>query len=955
MNKLKWFSKNAINNSEEFSYKDGFVYTDNLSEQLDSATVVLPFIEKKQFEPFDIIELYDDRFGYKTMLIDNVDEMQVEVGVNKYDYTLSLMSLTKSLERITLPNISVTRRATGIPKTLQQVIEELLEDYSPKILTENGYERLYTIPTYSELNIACPDLQMSKPTLREAIDRVLSVIYCISKVNENHEIELFDINQKNNPIVLETTPEINYRDETQSTIDYASELENQYNNVTPNKNLLLKNYTLITEYIGFRNESKAVIDSNSVELYTNKPIYLIKSVKLIGSIHHHPIIDPEYADYIYEEQDMTDYVYEEQEFNVLPFDKKRVSVYYSRGSKRITGWNNESGWWIFNETVKERMIDEFFGGGVIGHPGVDVKDWIHDIMFKIEYYAQDESIRGKSGKYLPETNENNAIIDNPSEAFVDIQRQGELFNQKVNRLGNRAKVMTGRFTDYSRIPVLGDYYGDYIVMNRELAFYDNFINVKLTLTQDFVNINYFTGINARRRSWQIVSAGEAFDKQLLDKWFCEFSFNIKSDYDNTSPGISAEYLLNVFTYTSKPILHSIVETPHTAKTYQQVMDERGLTEPAEPFSSTDNFNFLELDLSSYISGNSLLFNFQFFDNFSAALSLSKQDTGGTSQNYNRYVDENGENTSYTCILINELQTNPDTSLLIDHTYLVSNGVDQPAEAQWLVLQNYSALKPRLAIDNLNNLDKIYEKTIYNHKDNREKININVQFEFCSDTKDIVIGRKFLERQNAVSTLSSSNADISSGKPVATQYTQQIFEPGTETPAGWKGYGTLEVPELRYVENVRDITITGDSRNTVSYSNGVFTYEVYIDSTLFPLLPYIGVISYKYNYGSYKVYISPEKYKYGDQTLKANSILCDSYNIDTYADTQRTARLEIMADTHEGINGESIAIVDADNKLILAVNQHFENETRFEVTCYLNLLRTRDRKVYLDKTLKHFNS
>ena len=36
-----------------------------------------------------------------------------------------------------------------------------------------------------------------------------------------------------------------------------------------------------------------------------------------------------------------------------------------------------------------------------------------------------------------------------------------------------------------------------------------------------------------------------------------------------------------------------------------------------------------------------------------------------------------------------------------------------------------------------------------HKDNREEIKVTNQIEFCSDTKDIVFGKKFLERQKAI--------------------------------------------------------------------------------------------------------------------------------------------------------------------------------------------------------------
>ena len=73
------------------------------------------------------------------------------------------------------------------------------------------------------------------------------------------------------------------------------------------------------------------------------------------------------------------------------------------------------------------------------------------------------------------------------------------------------------------------------------------------------------------------------------------------------------------------------------------------------------------------------------------------------------------------------------------------------------LINYSRAKPRLYwTDDYNSslkkaIDLNNNNYLVNHKDSREKIGINVQFEICSDSNNIIIGHKFIEYQQMIAT------------------------------------------------------------------------------------------------------------------------------------------------------------------------------------------------------------
>lgn len=87
----------------------GIVRDKNLSEQLDSATVVLTNVSNMNIEPYDLIQLTNESGNAENWLIANVNKDYVTYNAPfKFDYTLDLMSLTKRLETISLPSMSIT-------------------------------------------------------------------------------------------------------------------------------------------------------------------------------------------------------------------------------------------------------------------------------------------------------------------------------------------------------------------------------------------------------------------------------------------------------------------------------------------------------------------------------------------------------------------------------------------------------------------------------------------------------------------------------------------------------------------------------------------------------------------------------------------------------------------------------------------------------------------------------
>ena len=912
--KLVWFNKSG--GTEIFNIKDGLTYVDNLSEELDSATVVLQFVDKCDFESFDLVEIQYQTGERKTMLINDFIENIVSFNPLKYEYTINLMSKTKELERTILPNISITKIKNGTSKDLGVVIDELLEDYSPKILLNNTFEQKYRL-AQRPIGL-CPDMQMTKPTLRNTIDIVLSTKNSICYLDEDNYVNFIDINERHNEINVDY--HYNYQPGNESANDYATELENNYNNVVPNDIEGINNQSIVTEFIGFRNYDEVILDDNNIKLVTKNQIYDLVSVKVCGRIDidytgngyeftlqmiyngQTYYVDLEPSGY-YFEIDITDSIVESQDYNIKDYETKKGLAYYTRGSNTIdavlynkisvferyivlinmitNSINKNPSNFFYTGNIKQQFINQIpnfdetlvesikFGtrqtlsGADFSEKQITNRElFFNDTnaytlsnslrntsMFKITYQAQVENLRSKTGKYLRERNSNNVINDNPSEAYVDIKQQGDLFRQKVNRLGNRAKHLIGRFAidEYNKIPQLGDYIGDFVLMHRELQYYDNFILFNGVLTENFVNINYFTGINARKRSWNVVSQGEAFDKQLLDKWFCEFNFEQITDKADQT------YEL---TYLADNLLAYNLMTAITGKTDGVFIKHVFIK---NQYTGTGDYTWVELDLSSYISGNSLLFNFSCYDNYSIGFAFKEDQTGvvgGTAQTFVKYVDDNGFNNTYNVVLVNsEFPEGWRWETFLNNGDKVVSG--QASGDSYNIMKYASGRKPRIRITANDELDFKqtycnYVTTINNHKDSREKIGFNIQFEFCSANKNIIIGEAFMKR--------------------------------------------------------------------------------------------LKFISFYSNLG-YKIYTSDKTYKITETSFK-QGILDNNATITINKNNQLTCSCDITL-TNTDFN--SIAICDNSNKLILAINT-----TSQSLKLWLNLIRTRDRRIFTNRNLKNWN-
>ena len=398
---------------------------------------------------------------------------------------------------------------------------------------------------------------------------------------------------------------------------------------------------------------EALMGTNNIKIITQHPIYNIRKLILHyrGQQHSSPILSESW--YTYESLDITKRVKEKADFDTLknksaddftavnPDEYKIFNLSFSIGGNEIDGFGNSYGdfwtgtaWTITN--VIEAVKNPDAQGNVV--PIFDssyhtyVINDIREILFEIEYDSVDENAI-HVGRYLPLARTGvNRLFDNQETSYCDLKHQSFFEYSKINRLSNKILQVTGTYFDPTDIPQLGDQIGDYILFQREIQYCDDQINFVGYLTPNYILRDWFTGLNSKRRSWQIVSGNEASLRNDVYKFYLELSFSRKEDVIDELEQYSDLTIANLI----EGLIGSLAgHSGYDAIKYAlvQTIDKNGEI-------IQNNGGYYVVELFKELEGKSICFNFGFDDNFYAGSYIEKDSSKYIETNY-KYADKNG--------------------------------------------------------------------------------------------------------------------------------------------------------------------------------------------------------------------------------------------------------------------------------------------------------------------------
>lgn len=803
---------NDYSSAKAFDIVEGSVIKKCKNETLDSATIIVSQLYSKlEIEPLDKVLLIDENgiMPNTYFVVDDYVETQINFKIPTYQYNITLCSETKRLETIMLPNLKITQ-VWGNPRSVGYYLRQYLREYGRKVRIQiggvastNQWTSLWTFDN-SVLTkydaIQCPEMQWNQPTLREVLNDLMMVADCIPVVRDN-VIYAMDLTEVGNDIT--NSPTINYVQRSQSSADYISELQIELQNVTSPRKTGIVNYVTKSEYISFT-ANEPLITSDNILLKTTYPIYKIKSLKMcfFPDMKYETLKDSQgqvdtLEDCFFVEQDLTNIIVDGISENIVlekkEFDTKEIiyrlnlfqsiplkdyykyqntCLYYVRGSNEIHNWSKLTDQVLFEdiyllEELKKKVADNLKTIVLRNAPRVDTsklskasvadaKEY-YDTFFKIEYETLDGA-KALISKGIAPSNER-IVQDNQTNSYVDSDNMGILEYMKANRLGNQQLMINARCVKNDTLIQLSDIYEDSIIYQIEYQVYKNHIEVNALATKDYILRNYFTGVKAKIRSWKIADGSEALQRHDLIKYYFEFSYKIKDEIDIELDhyNVDITYLLKSFSEVqNKPIVYGALKTYSGDNSYP---------------SNTNVSQYYQIECVSRIVGNSITFSFGLSDNYyvDKYINIKKNDlewyvlggthinikesalvNGGIPTQYYTYADANGEFDRGELYLLDGLNFN--NGEIIDPAL----GDEIPRKGDYGLTFVANQFAKPLINENAFTTDNLRLKIPFNfHKDNNEIFKLTTQFEFCSDTNEIVFTKNFVNHQQAIANAQSS--------------------------------------------------------------------------------------------------------------------------------------------------------------------------------------------------------
>lgn len=614
---------NVTINGNQVNFKYGITIKDILNQDLNTGVLILPNSDEIDIEPFDLVEITYETIKQLKFYVGTISsKISKFEGVKKYTYDIGLVSLTTKLQRIILPNRSITQSLDGTQdKTIKTIIQEYLSVYAPELTLST--------PLIQKLGLTiAPEQQWNRPTLFEVLNDLLKPLGSVVTMSDVNIISYLDLDEEGNQINEDL---INNYEITQDLSEYSSEIEIDAQNVYSRSSISKTPENYVAKTI-----EQGLLTTENHQIVLNKPIFEIKKVFVTF-----PYID---TNNIWQKYtlDITNRVVNKKVWDTFypsnsalrVFDtptKKyaRNYLHFEEGKNTIDGLNFSEEDWLGILTVDFKAIDNVIYHELYELGQNDILSFVSTFFngylfkrasFKVEYLTND-NILFRVKKDIQPRNKS-VLISSQVSPIVDSKNLGKQQQEFVNRVGNRQMMITGRYSNYDDIPNLKDYIEDFVLVEREIQFNGGHYNFKGILSEHYSKDNMFEGINSERKYFSIKSPNEA----LISNHLTIIDFEL-SDQDLSHSGWEAEtetYCVESFGIKDRYIQGAIVSTDETTTIYPN--------------------NELLLETTSHAIGKSIIVTMQMTDNFNTHYKLGQEFIFLTDQQqmeYIPYVDDNG--------------------------------------------------------------------------------------------------------------------------------------------------------------------------------------------------------------------------------------------------------------------------------------------------------------------------
>ena len=410
--------------------------------------------------------------------------------------------------------------------------------------------------------------------------------------------------------------------------------------------------------------------------------------------------------------DITPYLFESSEYSLLSsYEKgypksKLYALRYTQGERNIDGLN-------FKRQRAAELSTAFGDYSIVailkaatGNPkfSIDEKKY-PEMQFRVTYTPIYNTRVSQTKAYYKDVRKAATLFYNQQTNLVETRSYGENLKGAVARLGNIDKTISYMLYSIYSIPKAGDMFDeDYMISAVAVEWLPTYIKCTIALTKSFNRISQFIGVSSVKRFSEI-SETQALERNVLYREYIVIGDAETPDSD---------------TRIGDALMQHVADTFMQENTYTPISC---VVAWGSSYKGNDNSKVV-LPVISSAFGNSLSFSWKYEDNYSAGdtvvyRSVDDNEGGnitGYFQNTFNYTDAYGRIYYYNFFLAKSVTQSGD-----DAMHLPSYGGSIPTDREG---QFFST---------------IGQQPYILRKDNREALQVNVQVDFVTNRKDMIIG------------------------------------------------------------------------------------------------------------------------------------------------------------------------------------------------------------------------
>ena len=613
--------------------------------------------------------------------------------------------------------------------------------------------------------ILAPEFAFTKQTLRECLQQVGEVLHGEPRLTPKKDsagewyyevsYDLFGQPKKwmhaNRPHVIAQV--------SQNANSYATSIDSAAENIVNVKGTMTEPYAGGGKSMRAMEEYVRITDQNMIFM-TSRPIYTISSFEWLQPTESG-----------FKAWQIEPYLFESSQYGsqLSSYDggypnSKAFALMYTQGERNITQFNFKQ-----DEPIAPAFADYAIINilrRVTGDDSLTVSSY-PEMVFRIKYVPFYQARVSQTKPLYDKAAVPAAMIYNQQSNVMDSTAYGENLKGVIARLGNEDKSYTYRLSRLNQIPKAGMKYDDeYYISGVYTQFLPNVIMCTVTLTKDFNRLARYTGVSSVKRYAQ-VSQTMALERNVLYKEYVVIGDAEAADGDS----YIQQTLMNdiLLPFDSGNVLANPVTT----------VGAKGVSYQGNDLPA------VELPVIASAFGNSILFSWEYQDNYSAGPVSQPMPTGdvtGYFQNEYPYTDYYGRMYYYHFVLKD-----------YGPTVTPSNGVANELPGRDGNIDDSRAFVPYSTLGG---------QPYILRKDSREKLQVNLQIDFVTNRQNFIIGSALARNCGAVRAATESyGAKLYVLPEPLNKFTDSFAAAGIDL-------GTLPSADIVHTAGLNQISIVG---------------------------------------------------------------------------------------------------------------------------------------------------